>query len=606
MKHYFRKNDGKQLPWHVLSIDTETQSVSKPGELVQSHKLVLGCLVYRRYYRDVDGVQKSFPKSYRFESIKELVALLKPLVLKPKRRCYMYAHNANFDYGVVNLHEVFRQLGLETELYINQRPPVIVIGKRGTSSLICLDSLNLFPFSLEHLAKAMGFDGKYPMPDIRDKGALYAYCKRDTLLLSKILDRWRTFVLLHDLGNYRYTLASQALSAYRHKYLPEKTLIQTEQEWILRTEREVYYGGRTEAFVIGRVEGLIRLVDVNSMYPYVMGQFTYPTRFRIYRRNTNPVGYPLPDGVEIGMARISCTLTMPVLPVVRDGRLCFPVGKMVGVWTWVEIFNAIPYMKDILWHDFWAYDFRPLFREWSTDMYALRLVYEDSTQKAFGLSVKLLLNSLYGKFGQMTPEWIDIGESNRPEGDEWYHQETSHGPIQRCRVRMGIEQRTDRRTETSHSMPLIAATVTAHARVYMWHLMQEAGLPNVLYMDTDSLMVTPEGYANLEHLVEPRTLGRLGVEWESPWVDIHGAKDYQYAQGMKRKGVKRNAQKIGHNIYRMQQFRSWDYMVGQGKFAQIDIVTVDKHLHRTYHKGVVGSDGIVSPLVLGGDDKDRD
>ena len=602
MKHYLTPNHGTQMPWHVVALDTETASISKPGADKQTHQLVLGCMVYRRYWIDRQGDTQSRVTTYRFDTVEEFINHLRPIVMRSKRRTFLYAHNSNFDFAIINLEHVFNVLELETECYINERPPVIVIGKRNTSTLICLDSLNLFPFSLEKLANAMGFGGKDNMPDVSDREALYAYCARDTQLLSQILDAWRTFILQHDLGNYRLTLASQSMSAYRHRYMPPKTLVQTSQEWILKTERDTYKGGRTEAFVIGRVEGDIYMLDVNSMYPYVMGMFRYPVRFRVYRKNVSPLTYPLPDGVEMGMAHITCTLKAPMLPVHIQGRLCFPVGLMEGVWTWQEISHALPYMTDIIWHEFWAYEFKPLFSVWAQDLYQLRLKYEDSDRPAFALSVKLLLNSLYGKFGQMTPQWVDIGPARRPEGDSWYHQENQGEPLQRCRVRMGIEQRTTHRTETPHSLPLLASTVTAHARSYLWQLMCLAGLPHVLYTDTDSLMVTQEGYDRLQHMIEPRVLGALGLEWHSEWVEIHGAKDYAYEGGTKRKGVKRNAQKLGRDIFRMDQFRSWDYMVSQGKFGQIDIQTVTKHLHRTYHKGVVGADGVVSPFVLGEDD----
>ena len=598
MPYYLRPNHAQRLPWHVVSLDTETKSISPAGEDVQTHVLVLGCLVYRRYWVSSDKQTKSRTFTYRFETIEELVALLKPIVLKAKRKTFLYAHNANFDYGIINLKGLFKALGLETELYINEKPPVIVIGKQGTSSLICLDSLNLFAFSLDSLAQAMGFEGKTEMPNGDDLDALYAYCERDTQLLSTILDRWRSFVSTHDLGNYRYTIASQAMSSFRHGYLPPKTLVQTRQPWILETERKVYLGGRTEAFRIGRIDEDVYMVDVNSMYPFVMQGMPYPTRFRIYRKQTNPLTYTFPENVLPGMASIRGILSAPTLPHVMDGRLCFPVGHIEGTWCWSDIATALPYIHDIEWLEFWAYEYHPIFREWVQKLYAMRLEYEDKELPSFALSCKLILNSLYGKFGQRSPMWADVGSSTLPEGREWVHQEASGQPLIRNRIRMGIHQVQIERGETPHSLPLIAAEVTGNARGYLWHLIMIAGIENVLYCDTDSLMITEPGYNQLIDYVQPRELGRLGVEWTSRWVHIHGAKDYEYATGIKRKGVKRNAQKLGRSVFRQDQFASWDNMTRQGKHGVIEITSRIKHLQRHYHKGNVSPDGTVLPFVL--------
>ena len=359
-----QENHAQQLPWHIISLDTETQSMSSPDDDVQTHSLVLGSMVYRRYWVSKDKVHKSRIFKYRFDTVDELIELLKPIVLRAKRRTYLYAHNANFDYGIINLRYVFKQLDLETQCYINEKPPVIVIGKKGTSTLICLDTLNMFPFPLDTLAKAMGFAGKSELPDVEDADALYRYCERDTLLLSSILDAWRRFIQIHEMGNYKYTIASQSMTSFRHGYLPKKTVIQTKQEWILQQERKCYLGGRVEAFRLGRIEEPVYLVDVNSMYPYVMQHNHYPTRFRIYRKDTEPFGYQFPSNVRPGMATISATLTAPVLPHILQQRLCFPVGEIHGTWAWSDIQTALPFLRDVQWHEFWAYEYRSLFRNW--------------------------------------------------------------------------------------------------------------------------------------------------------------------------------------------------------------------------------------------------
>ena len=47
------------------------------------------------------------------------------------------------------------------------------------------------------------------------------------------------------------------------------------------------------------------------------------------------------------------------------------------------------------------------------------------------------------------------------------------------------------------SCPIIASTVTAYARCYLFDIMRKAGLENVLYCDTDSVFLTEDGYEGI-------------------------------------------------------------------------------------------------------------
>ena len=128
--------------------------------------------------------------------------------------------------------------------------------------------------------------------------------------------------------------------------------------------------------------------------------------------------------------------------------------------------------------------------------------------------------------------------------------------------------------------------------------MQAAGLDNVFYTDTDSLMVNRAGYEALDAYINSQLLGALKVEWTSEDVVIHGLKDYEVDGKLKAKGVRRDAEHTAPGVFTQEQFRGIEGMIRDGDLDRILIRRVSKRLTRRYQKGVVSDSGRVFPLRL--------
>lgn len=596
MSYYLKKNHGGSLPQHLIAIDTETVDTGRGAKGVERHTLKLGCLIYRRFDNRRNTHNRYYTYEYRFESIQELIDILCKVASKTKTRYYIYTHNANFDYAIINLPHIIETMGLEVKYYINEKPPVIVETKLDSTTLLWLDSLNIFRISLSALADTLGLVAKGDMSAATNDEELYDYCRNDTRILIESLTLWRNFIKEHRFGNYAKTIAGQAFNAFRHRFLQDRTLLQTSQPEVLQLERKTYFGGRTECFRLGRYEGQFFSVDVNSMYPHVMAAHDYPVRFLGIETDFNPYEYNYPTNVKPGMATCLLKLTEPILPVIMHGRLCFPIGVIQGTFTWPELAYVKPFIEDIRFDTVYMYEYLPVFREWVETLYPMRLGFKKSGNKAYAQLTKLIMNSLYGKFGQLTPTWEDLGKTNLPEGADILAEDIETGLIHRQRVRLGILQQISDRVETDHSMPLLASHVTAHGRIMLHQLMTTAGLEDIYYCDTDSLIVNETGLVNLSDRLHPDRLGALDIQWQSEWVDIQGLKRYR-AEGVTRsKGIKPTAKPLGADRYEQPMFRSWDYHLSRGEHGIVDIHTITKRLTGEYLKGVVQPSGRVVPL----------
>jgi hypothetical protein len=211
---------------------------------------------------------------------------------------------------------------------------------------------------------------------------------------------------------------------------------------------------------------------------------------------------------------------------------------------------------------------------------------------------KLFLNSLYGKFGQRGERWEMVGESEDLDVRYWDYYDATGGELIKFRQFAGVIERLQGEAEARDSFPAIASHVTAYARLYLWRLMRQAGLGNVYYTDTDSLMVNRAGLDNLADRIAPNELGALKVEWESDNVTIHGLKDYVVDGKRKIKGIRKDAVALGPGVFRQDQFRGIEGMIRDGDMDRILIKTVEKRLVRQYAKGQVAASGRVFPLQL--------
>jgi len=473
-------------------------------------------------------------------------------------------------------------------------------GKKFRKRIQFVDNTNLFPGKLASLGDSLNLK-KLTMPETKDADENWdVYCKRDVEIM---VEAWRKRIALikqEDLGSFKLTLASQAMSTYRYKFMTDRIFI-TRFDWQMKMEREAYRGGRTEAFFVGNVEETpLYKLDVNSMYPYVMEKFSYPTALR--RRVLNPtlkeVQKLLWDYLMI--ATVSLDVDEPVFPQRMNKRNVYPTGRFNTVLTTKELEYALA-MKWVLdVEEVLLYSHAKIFEDYVNYFYLKRL---QATKKGDGvarLMYKMMLNTAYGKWGQLGYKDRIIGTCDKEDF------RVEHGHIVDTGVSFthtylgGVVTESVQEGDAYNAFPAIAAHVTANARMYLWWLFEEAGRENVYYCDTDSLFVNKKGYENLKPLLDDTALGALKVEGVSDNVVLNAPKDYVWSGKPTLKGIPEQAIKVRSYEYLME---IWPSLRGHISRKQVDgfyNVPMRKLLKRKVMWGEKGEDGWVVPYSLGG------
>ncbi len=273
--------------------------------------------------------------------------------------------------------------------------------------------------------------------------------------------------------------------------------------------RRSYFGGRVEAFSNPKWDAVVCYMDINSLYPNVM------------YRNKFPIGKPLklqkldlPSFMYV-LNRfegfVNCKIRVPKmkvqpLPYFSNGKLIFPYGILEGHWAFPEIRLALENGCELLEiHECYYFtESEYIFKDYIDKFYPLK---KSATDEGIRALIKLLLNSLYGKFGQKhereSPILVEIDFDDIEED---------------CKISVydGHFYKHETSTSTSNKpfmLVHIASYVTAYARCLEFSYLNKA--KTVHYCDTDSFVIPIDDLGN--YIINDE-LGSLKAEWTGHFV----------------------------------------------------------------------------------------
>ncbi len=589
--HLIRKTGGTRYPSRYVFFDTETKEIDDKG----TQKMILA---YALFWEIENLKAKEKIVWYDTTTPEGLFSFITGKV-NAQTQLVVLSANIWFDLRVSGMLTLLKDHRWTCIKFFSRGHTFIASFKLGKHRIEFVNIQNYFNFPVHKIGESIGL----PKLTINFKDAteasLRAYCQRDVEIIYQAYRNLYFFIRSGKLGSMRYTLPSISYSCYTHTFIPKSITVHT-QEDILELERKTYFGGRCECLRIGRFTGQrFYKMDVNSMYPFIMRENYFPHKFE-------KVGYDIPidvikDNADkwLYCAEVEIETDKPIYPYRRDSKLIFPVGKFTAYLTTASLLHAIEHghVKKIKMAA--AYKKAKLFTTFVDYFYSERLKYRNEKNPAFAYICKLILNSLYGKFGQRNSIMIEEIQTDCIRNFReliWHVQEKRYYIHQ---IFYGLEQTILLQEEEGlNSMPAIAAHVTDYARIYLWYIMEKAGMKNCYYMDTDSIIVNRRGYKRLQDDLDADILGMIKVEEVTESMEIRGAKNYTFAGVDKIKGVKTSARKIGDKTYEYTRFPT-PYAELRNRLPEdYRIETVSKTLSGRYDKGIVTESGHVLPHTL--------
>lgn len=584
-------NIASWLPQRVVYFDSETRY--DPDVPEQKHELRLICGLYRRYLRGEKQVKgKRFytgsPADF-WEWVEARIA--------DKTHLWVFAHNVDFDWAASDGFMQLYRLGWTPQFWAFSDRVWILNYRKGRKSLTVLDSMQYYPYSLERLGKWLKM---YKLPTPRQDHSEVCwqmYCQWDVEILAAAMERYMHLVRDEGLGRFCLTLSGQSMTAFRHRYMSHEIELHRITP-VLELEHSAYHGGRCEAFYIGQVpRSPVYLLDVNSMYPHAMKVNRFPTQLEGVLENPTP--QQIAQQIERGCLLLDAEVEIdrPALAVKRD-KVIFPVGRFRGVFTTPEVEWLLRHSQKITAYKMACYQAGPIFSEYVKHLWRLKRETEEAGDEITRTIIKNLLNSLYGKFAQRNPIIEQIGDLQAPlfRVERCVSSASYHTSL--FLILAGKIYQENGKKWAKYAFPAISAHVTAQARLYLYELIEGAGVAHTFYCDTDSLMVDDRGLERLSDRLAPGDLGGLEVRQEVDKAVIYGAKDYELDGVLTLKGVPSDAVINEAGEFEYMAFERLKTRLRDDHVGEVHQVVRTRKRRAKYNKGVVQPSGWVLPFSL--------
>nr|QWO71395.1 DNA polymerase [Termitomyces sp. K1Ag] len=381
------------------------------------------------------------------------------------------------------------------------------------------------------------------------------YCNQDVITLYLVMDKFQKKIFtLFRIDVLKYpTLSSLSFAIYRSGYLKNFKIPLIEGN-LFTDIKKGYSGGMVDVYKPFPDKGVkIYRYDVNSLYPSVMKNDNMPVGDPIYFEGdislisigtgydliTNPFGF---FEVEVTAPKsIRIPLLQTRIETENGIRTVAPLGTWKGTYFSEEINNAIKYGYKFKIIRGYLFEKQKIFSEFVDYIYKLKVNSKRGTPDY--IISKLLLNSLYGRFG-MNPEMENHIITSEKDSLLIINKKivTNIIDLKNGKELISFFDSQDWDQEKAKkslniSVP-IAAAVTAAARIYMakFKTMKDIEL---FYTDTDSIDINKPlpsqyvgeelGQMKLEHIfnevifLAPKVYGGKTDSYE--YVKIKGLKN---------------------------------------------------------------------------------
>jgi len=593
--HRLKRVKGSTFPRNVLLFDTETRPVPVSPDK-DRQDFLLGHACYLRYERkSLEPVKKEYKE---FRSKKEFYSFVETH-LKPKQCLYITSANIWFDVRVTSFIKYLLSSGYECVNTFVKGLVHIYIFRCGKIKIVFLNLQNFWPVSVKQIGETIGLhkmEVDYKHDDIEK---ISKYCRRDLDIIIMAFQLYREFIFEHKLGVFGKTLSSQAFNAFRYRFMRDDIFIHDDEDTI-KLERSGYFGGRTECGFIGEIKNTtIYKLDINSMYPYVMRNMKYPVKLEYRGKDCKPeiLKGVLNKGCLV--ANVDLNTTEPVYPFRKDFKVTFPVGVFNTTLCTAGLKYAFEHGHIEKINNIVYYGSKYIFSDFVDYFYGLKSRYKEDKNRSFYWLTKILLNSLYGKFGQKNDLLVHERKCDKrlQERIDFIDGDTGKNYVI---MRFGGYERWYElsNSEGLHSFVAVAAHVTEYARMHLWRFIKMVGYGNVYYCDTDSLFINETAKQKLQPYIDENKLGYFSIEEIADSMIIYGLKDYVYNGKVTLKGIRKDAVKVSPNTYRQVMFPGILSELKHGMQKDYFTVYREKRLKRVYDKGIVLPDGKVIPNII--------
>lgn len=462
---------------------------------------------------------------------------------------FMFVHDLQRVARLANMLHWLPELGWSLDaLSLNPGAPWMVFRRKG-ATLKVVDLMSIWPTSIDKIGVYFGQTQLERPTDDAQPLRWLAYARRDLAIVSTAVDGYLDWIRREELGSLAVTGNGQAWSAFRRQFMDIGILVHHDEE-LLAMERRAMWTGRCEAYWHGSLQRqIVDEWDFSNAHNSIARDENMPVFPHAPIDPSKPLEDYLADNRYRVLAEIEVETSVPCLPTMSGGHIVWPTGVFrTTVWT-PELRVALDSCRSVRVIRGHQYRCAPALRRWADWVFS-QLEADDDTVPAWRKDlVKRWGNTLIGRFAMRYPQWEKLGRASVSDvyctpcvdvqtGDEY------------MLMQVGFEVwQQNGMAVPNNSAPMVTGYVMSVMRAKMWYLSRALPPEALLYMDTDSLLVTDRWRTRMEGLSQTDTGQglRLKRSWEG--MNIYGPRQIVTGDAVRIAGLPKTAHRLSRHAW---------------------------------------------------------
>lgn len=422
-----------------------------------------------------------------------------------------------------------------------------MVWRRGRAVLKIVDTMSLWPDGFDRVAELFGMGRTGITPNEIRAEKWNAAVTRDREILRTAVSSYLEWIRTEDLGNLAVTGNGQAWAAFRRRFLTHGIMVHDDSD-LHAMEREAMWTGRAEAYWHGAI-GVATVTewDFSQAHAQLSHDLDVPVMPHGPVDPTGPITELINhDGYAL-LAEVSIVTRQPVVPMRLGEHIVWPIGEFTTTLWEPEIEEAISAGCRVTVLRGWQYRTAPALRAWAR--WGL-----DQTKAGYATTpawrreiVRRWLNALVGRFAMRFPRWEELGRG--PDDDVRITPllDSDTGDLgMLMQVGRVLWQQDGEGIPHNHA-PMITGFVMSAMRAKLWRILSAMPWGTVLYVDTDSMLVTPEGNWHAEGVSQ--TPAGTGLRRKRSWdgMAIYGPRQIVTGDHARVAGLPRGAKRTGRH-----------------------------------------------------------
>lgn len=589
--HYVQHNAVTRVPGSFIYLDTEAHRKVDGRRELQTFRLAVAA--YDTKNKHKDGWRER--EWHQSVDVGDLWAWITGRC-RAKSRTVLVAHNLAYDLRISDAFTQLPALGWTFKAGRVDDGQAWFVFRNGDRTLACVDSTSWVPVALERLGALCGIPKLALAGELDGEADWFARCTRDVEILAEVWRRLIGWVHDEDLGNWKLSGAGQSWAAYRHRFMDHRLLVH-EDDSARDAERSAAHTGRCEAWQHGKLTaGPYAEWDFTTAYARIGAECDVP--IKLAGELHAPTLESVLTAARTRAVLVECEVTtdVPTLSYRDHDGIRWPIGNFRScVWD-NELRVAIETGASVVVERAWVYRRAPALRNFCAWVLAGLDGSRGYVDPVVQVALKHWSRALIGRTAARWSRWEPWGTAPATDVMLSKCHDVPAGETYAL-LQLGTQLiRQSGAPDNPDAMVAVMSWVMAESRVRLWGAMCTAGLGNVAYVDTDSLICNPAGTTNL---ARARIAGlRIKGEWAD--LEILGPRQLIPGYELRAAGVPRGAVRTGERTWEAGVWSGLSRSLSSGAHDTVEVTRRRFTLKGTDNRRRHLSGGATAPYEIDG------